>query len=225
VQGLVKVSGNTASTMKNYDVLQSKLAAINPSTTSSKAYNPTNSPQACPNIGPTWQANEQLPPTPNSDVCNCMFNSLSCVPQPNLDSKSYGSIFGFICGKNAALCAGISENTMTGVYGAFSMCNDTQKLGNVLDAYYKSLNSASGACDFQGQAMTTAPAAAAASCSAILSSASAANSFAATATAASSKSSNVAAPVPIKNAFTIGEFTVGLYVLVAMGVGAGMLVL
>lgn len=213
--------------MKNYKALQSKLAAVKPSSTSSSAYSPTNSAQACPELTDNWVASNDLPPTPDSDLCDCMFASLSCVPKQGLDVKDYGDIFGYICENSKESCVGISGDVSTGVFGAFSMCGAKQKLGYVLDAYYKNLNSASDACDFDGQAVLTKPAAAASTCSKALSSASAANSVAATATAggSSSTSSNVAVPIPIKNAFTIGELAVGLYAVVAMGVGAGMVLL
>ncbi len=153
-----------------------------------------------------------------------MFNSLSCVPATNLDPNSFGTLFGNVCGQSGSPCTGISSNVTTGVYGAFSMCNSTEQLGYALDTYYHSQNSASTACDWNGQAKVVQGATPASSCQAILSSASASNSFAATATAASS-SSSIAVPMPMKNAFTIRDFAVGLYVVVAMIAGAGLVVL
>ncbi|KAK3936637.1 beta-1,3-glucanosyltransferase [Diplogelasinospora grovesii] len=230
--GLVSISGSSASTMKDYDTLKTRMASVNPSSTSMAAYTPTNSPAACPALGSDWAANgDTLPPTPDDNLCNCMFNSLSCVPAASTNVTAYGDIFGYICGASPSACAGINGNTTTGVYGAYSMCNSTQQLGYVLDAYYKSQGSASTACDFNGQAVVAKPAAAQSSCSASLASASSVNAVAATATSASgtgsgsTTSSNVAAPVPMKNLFTMGDMAVGLYVVVAMGVGAGMVML
>ncbi len=157
-----------------------------------------------------------------------MFSTLSCVPAPGLDVKNYGAIFGYICGADGAACANINTNTTTGVYGPYSMCNDTQKLGVVLDAYYKHQNSASTACDFDGSAKVVKAAGAGGSCSASLASASSAASVAATATAATTagaKKTNLAVPIPMKNVMTIGDMAIGLYMVVAMGVGAGMVLL
>jgi hypothetical protein len=155
-----------------------------------------------------------------------MYSTLTCVPASGLNVSAYGDIFSYICGEDADSCAGINTNVSTGVYGSFSMCNDTEKLGYVLDAYYRSQNSQSYACDSDGQAVVTS-ASVASSCSASLASASAANSVAATATAGSSSaaSSNVAAPVPMKNVFKLGDMAIGLYLFVAMGVGASMVLL
>lgn len=218
--------------MKDYDTLKTVIASVSPSSVSSAAYTPTNSPAACPSLSEDWQANgNDLPPTPNADLCDCMYNSLSCVPSSGLNSSDYGSIFGYICGTSPSSCDGITANTSTGVYGAFIGCNPQQQLGYVLDQYYKSQNKASSACDFNGQATINKSPSASASCSAALSSASAANSVAATATKASSSSSstgtgkNAAAPMSVKALFSIGDLAVGLYVVVAMGVGAAMVAL
>lgn len=230
--GLVTLSGGKASTMKNYGALKTVIAKVSPSSTAMASYNPTNSPAACPPLNANWQANSNLPPTPNKATCECMYNSLSCTVSSNVDEENYGSLFGTVCGLKGNPCTGIQGNTTTGVFGAFSMCTPKQQLGFALDAYYKSQNSAKDACDFKGQASLATPKSAASSCSALLSSASASNSFAATATAAKTGSGssatgtkNVAAPIPIQNAFTIGNLAVGAYVLVAMATGAGMMML
>jgi hypothetical protein len=216
--------------MKNYNALQTVIASVSPSATASSAYSPTNSPAACPDLSQNWQASgNNLPPTPDAGLCTCMFNSLSCQPKSGLSPDKFGNIFGYICGADPSACQGINGNTSTGVYGAYTGCNDQQKLGYVLDTYYKHQNNAATACDFNGQAVINKAAAASGTCSAALSSASAANSVAATATKASStgstSSTNIAAPVSVKALFSIGDMAVGLYVLVAMGVGATMVVL
>lgn len=225
--GLVSIQGNSASTMKDYDTLKTVMSSINPSSTSMSAYQPTNTPAACPDVSDVWKVKgNALPPTPDANLCSCMFNSLSCVPSSSLSVKSYGDIFGFICAKQPNACAGISKNTTTGIYGAYLMCNATQQLGYAMDQYYNALNKASGACDFQGQAALRNAGSVDSKCSASLASASSAIQAAATATGSgSSSSSNVAAPVPMRNLFTMGDVAVGLYVVVAMAVGAGMVLL
>ncbi|KAI1138428.1 carbohydrate-binding module family 43 protein [Hypoxylon sp. FL0543] len=233
--GLVKVNGNTASPMKNYKVLQSKLADVKPSSTSMAAYNPTNSPAACPAIGKDWKAADALPPTPDSDLCDCMYNSLSCAPVDDLDVKDYGDIFGYVCKNDPSACAGIKSDAETGVYGPYVMCNPKQQLGHVLNAYYSNQNSASDACDFNGAANVVSPKSDS-SCQASLAKANSAVAVAATATAGSAVSSatsgsksseNAAAPASVRMTpfLTMGDMVVSLYVLVAMGVGAGMVML
>lgn len=224
--GLVSVSGTRASTLADYNSLSSRVAAATPSSTGMDAYTPSNTAAACPDVSSDWQASSNLPPTPDANLCSCMYSSLTCVPQSGLNTTAYGDIFGFICGETGNYCAGINANATTGVYGAYSMCNDTQKLGYVLDTYYKGQNSQSYACDSNGQATTTS-AAVASGCSASLASASSANSVAATGTGGSSSatSSNIAAPIPMKNLMTVGDLAVGLYAVVAMGAGAAMVLL
>jgi len=225
--GLVSVSGSSASTMKDYDTLKTRMASVNPSSTSMAAYNPTNTPAACPELSRDWRVKgEVLPPTPDSTLCECMFNSLACTPVSNLKPTEYGDIFNYICKETPQACAGINGNTSTGVYGAFSMCSNTQKLGYVLDQYYTIQNRAESACDFKGAAAVKSSNVAA-SCSAGLASASSANAVAATATSESgaSESENAGMPIQMKNLLTLGDMAVGLYLVVAMGVGAGMVLL
>lgn len=138
--------------MKNYNVLQSKLAAVKPSSTSMAAYNPTNSPAACPGISKAWKAADVLPPTPDSSLCDCMMSSLSCVPSDDLEEQDYGDIFGYVCENDPTACAGIKQDTEAGVYGPYGMCNPKEQLAHVLNAYYTNQKSSANACDFNGAA-------------------------------------------------------------------------
>lgn len=191
------------------------------------SYTPSNSAAACPAVGSSWQAHTVLPPTPDSDLCDCMYKSLSCVPSDSLDSSDYGDIFGTVCGLDASLCAGIETNATTGVYGSYSMCPSKQQLAYILDQYYKAQDSASSACDFDGSA-TTQKASSDSDCKSKIASASSANAVAATATGASSSStgtstsSSLATPMSMKSVFSIGDLAVGLYVVVAMAAGGAM---
>lgn len=193
------------------------------------SYTPTNSPANCPAVGTAWQAATALPPTPDSDLCSCMYESLSCVPSSSLNDTAYGDIFGYICGEDASLCAGIETNATTGVYGAYSMCSSKQMLGYILDQYYQSQDSSSDSCDFDGSA-TTQKASSNSSCKAKLASASSANAIAATATGASTStasasSSSLATPMSMKSVFSVGELAIGLYVVMAMAAGGAMVAL
>ncbi|KAI0157402.1 family 72 glycoside hydrolase [Xylariaceae sp. FL1272] len=232
--GLVKVSGNSAKTMKNYDTLRQKLAKVDPSTTSMAAYSPSNSPAACPAIGDDWQASKDLPPTPDSSLCDCMVSAVSCAPADDLDEKDYGDMFDYICTNDEKACAGIKQDTETGVYGPYGMCNAKAQLAHVLDAYYTNQDKASDACDFKGAAQVVSSPSAASSCSAKLAAASSEVEAAATATSASqvgsgsdSGTTDSAAPGLMVSSpiFTLGNMAVGLYMLVAMGAGAAMIAL
>ncbi|KAK2043866.1 glycolipid anchored surface protein [Colletotrichum somersetense] len=229
--GLVQVKNGQASTMKNYDVLSEKVLAAKPATVQMDSYQPTNKPAECPSVTSTWEVHgDALPPTPDSSLCECMVKSLSCTPKSGLQADAIGEIFGYICGSDPKSCNGINTNTTTGVYGAYSMCNDEQKLAFVLDTYYKNQKSASTACDFNGQAQVVSPSSTDSSCKSALASAAAANSAAATATApvsstgkpSSSASGNAAAGNPYQPMFNFGGFAVGAYLVAAGAIGAAM---
>lgn len=234
--GLVseKSGSGSVSTLKDYTSLSSRVNAATPTSVSMAAYSATNSPASCPAVNSAWQASDTLPPTPDSDLCECMYNSLSCVASSSIKGSSYSSLYGYICGEDESYCAGVLGNATTGVFGAYSMCNSTQKLGYILDQYYQGQKSDSTACDFDGDA-TTKSAATASDCKSALASASSANAVAATATAgttstgssssSSGTSSSIAMPNAQKMVFSVGNMAMGAYVAVAMGVGAFMVAL
>ena len=233
--GLVSVSSGNAKTLAGYSRLSTVIAKVAPSSTAMSAYTATNSPAACPTVNSNWKAADTLPPTPNNATCDCMVASLSCVPASGLNSSAYSDLFGSICGLDADACAGINGDTSTGVYGAYVMCTSEQQLAYVLNAYYKNQKSASSACDWDNQAVVKSASATASSCTALLAAASSSNSYAATATAAStatstkskttSTASSAALPGQSRTMMSFGDLSVGLYVLVAMATGAGMMLL
>ncbi|EFX00365.1 glycoside hydrolase family 72 [Grosmannia clavigera kw1407] len=233
--GLVTVDGTSASTLAGYSRLKSVIATVSPSSTAMSAYTATNSPASCPTIDASWKASDTLPPTPDNTTCDCMYSSLSCIPATGLNSSAYAGLFGQVCGLSSSACAGINGNTSTGVYGAYIMCSAEQKVAYVLNEYYKEQSSASTACDWDSQAQVVKAASVAASCSTRLAAASSSNSYAATATAkgtstskttstskSSSSSKSAAAGNPMRS---LGDLTVGLYVVVAMLAGASMVLL
>lgn len=151
--GLVKVTGNTAKKMKNFSALKKQVLKADPKGVEKDSYKPSASAAKCPSTDKkNWQAAEQLPPTPDKTLCKCMVDSLSCVPSDDLSEKSFGKLFGAVCGENPAVCDGITGNTTLGNFGAYSMCSPAEKLAFVLDSYYKKQNKASDACSWKGQA-------------------------------------------------------------------------
>ncbi|KID87785.1 beta-1,3-glucanosyltransferase [Metarhizium guizhouense ARSEF 977] len=153
--GLVEVSSDgSVSKRKDFAALQSKISAVDPKGVTMDSYNPTAKVMDCPAVNSSWQASATLPPTPNDSACDCMFKAASCVPANSLKADDFGDIFGYICGSDRSLCAGIDGNFTTGKYGTYSMCSSKQKLAFVLDAYYKKNKNAASSCDFKGQATT-----------------------------------------------------------------------
>ncbi|KAI1870603.1 uncharacterized protein JN550_005146 [Neoarthrinium moseri] len=226
--GLVELDGDEVTTMKNYEVLSSKIESVAPSSTAMDAYQPTNSAQSCPEVNDAWKAAENLPPTPNRDLCECMYKSLTCQPSKSLDVEDYGDIFDYVCANDADACASIKSDVPSGIYGPYLGCNATQQLGAVLDAYYKNQNSASTACDFKGAAKINSSPSTDSTCDTLMEAASASAEFAATATggsASATSSGNPASVVRMERFMTIGDFAVGVYMLIATGVGAAMVML
>lgn len=121
-------------------------------------YTPTNSPQACPTSQNYFRADPTpLPPTPNEELCSCMYNAISCAVNPSTSESDYKKLFSYVCGKYPKACDGIAHDAGTGTYGAYSMCNTTQQLGWAFNLYYNANNKASTACDFNGAAHVQSP--------------------------------------------------------------------
>lgn len=234
--GLVDISSSGQATkLADFSALQQEVAAAHPvGEEDMSSYSPTNQPADCPAVDSTWQASNTLPPMPDLGLCNCMSSAAKCVRKPSLQATDFGDIFNFICSAVPSACAGIAGNSTTGVYGAYSMCEPGAQLDYVLNEYYISQKSASTACDFKGQAMVQAGSVAS-NCSSALASASSQNAQVATQTSASPASSSTSAGddgdnfgVPgasITRVFAFGDAAVGLYVIVAGIVGAGMVML
>lgn len=219
---------------------------ITPNGVSASAYNPTNTvPSACPSIGASgWEAASALPPTPNADLCNCMYKALSCVPSDQVNNDNIGEFFGVLCGlSDGQQCAGIAANGTTGDYGAYGMCNPTQQLGWALNNY-ASTQAASGnsnACSFSGSATTQSFVNPTGSCAALISQAGAQGTGTVTSqpsgtgssgsggsgsSGSSSSSSGLGAPTfGTMASLNLGAFQFAIYTIVAVFTGAGMILL
>jgi len=211
--GLVTVSGNSISTLGDYGRFESVITKATPTGVNAASYTPSNSPQACPTQNSIWAAASQLPPTPDSNLCDCMFKTLSCVPSSSLNSSDYGTLFGYVCGlQGGKFCSGIAANATTGNYGAYGMCSPEQQLGNVLNAYYKGNSNQASACAFGGSATIQSAASATGTCSSSLSSAAAHNTATAQPMGSSGSGSNSASHSPSTGAAPlrrIGGFDIG----------------
>lgn len=168
----MSVSGDSVSTLADFNYLSSQLAQIDPTGVNANSYSPTNTAaQSCPTVGSAWQASSDLPPTPNQQLCECMFNALTCVPN-NVSPDDAGDLFGIVCGLGENTCAGITANATNGVYGAYGMCNPTQQLGWALNSYYEQQAAAgngASACAFSGSAKSQSPASPTGTCASLIS--------------------------------------------------------
>ncbi|KAF7546255.1 hypothetical protein G7Z17_g8565 [Cylindrodendrum hubeiense] len=218
--GLVNISSGTATKMTDFAYLKKKVRAASPVGVKKSAYTSSKTAASCPTVNSTWAASSNLPPTPNQSACSCITNSSSCVPADGLSSTKYSAIFDYICGENSTLCDPINGNATTGIYGTFSMCSDVDKLAYVLNAYYKSQDSASTACDFDGKAQTQTASTSAGNCTELAASGNTTSSS----NSSSSSDSFAVTGAPMTRIFTIGGIDVSLY-SIAVLVGVGMLAL
>lgn len=90
--------------------LSKAMATVSPSGVNSASYTPSNTIASCPAIATDWEAKASpLPPSPNQELCSCMFNSLSCTVKSSVDEEAYGDMFGYVCGADPDACAGIEH--------------------------------------------------------------------------------------------------------------------
>lgn len=244
--GLVSVSGNSVSKLPDYSSLSSRLAGVTPTGVNSASYTPSNSPQACPPVDTsTWNAvASPLPPTPNQELCSCMYNSLACVVSPKVNESDYGTLFGQVCGTSGTVgkdvCAGIEAFGNNATYGAYGMCNTTEQIAYVLNYYYQLEGKSSSACGWAGSASLKPTTAANGACSSLLSQAGTAGTGVVTssptgtgagaaasgsgASGSSSSSKGAASPMGVHHV-DIGVLSVAGYILTAAFSGAAMILL
>jgi hypothetical protein len=107
-----------------------------------------------------------LPPRPDDRLCECMMGSLDCVAKQKftpgsywLDSEPFERRIAYsserelvqsACGRNASWCLGSETNSNTGQYGAFSVCNSTERGSWILDQMYKASNKDPSVCTSTG---------------------------------------------------------------------------
>ena len=211
------------------------MAKVTPSGTSSAAYNPSNSAQACPTIGSSWEAVTKLPPSPNTASCGCMVANLTCVAKSDLSDDDIEDQFAYLCApQQGNNCGGIRANASTGTYGAWSMCSANQRLSWAFNQYYLNQTATNtrnaNPCDFSGTARKVTPKLSD-SCRGVVNQAGAAGTGsvtnAPTATGANgrgSSSSGAANAVSIPT-FDVALLKMGIYIFTTMAVGAGMLLM
>ncbi|KAF2144473.1 carbohydrate-binding module family 43 protein [Aplosporella prunicola CBS 121167] len=236
--GLVTIKDNKVSTLKDFSYYSKQIQSATPTGVNSASYTPSNTAGAkCPTVDKSWAAtNSPLPPSPNRELCTCMYNSLGCTVSSKVDSEDYGELFGTVCGLNNKACQGIAHNATTGDFGAYSMCNSTEQLAFALNRYYELQDKSSDACSFSGSAQLASSTKPAGSCSSLMAQAGTAGTGQVTASPTStaaasgaggsdSKSSKGAAAGLTVPRFDFGMLQMGVYAVGAMGLGAGMILL
>ncbi|CDM36245.1 CAZyme family GH72 and CBM43 [Penicillium roqueforti] len=242
--GLVTVSGDDVSTLSDFSYLSKQMASATPTGVNSDKYSvSTTVGRSCPTIGSDWNAASKLPPSPNADLCECMYNSLECVPNSDITDKQIGTTFGYLGGESGVM-DGVQSNSTSGTYGAYSMCSPKQQLAWAMNVYYQKNKAKAGsdACGFNGVASTKKSTSASGSCATQMSSAGSAGTGAVSAGLAASTaagasgsgssgsstsgatSSGIAAGT-VPHAVHIGAWQAGAYAVAAVASGIFMVML
>ncbi|KAH3661587.1 hypothetical protein OGAPHI_006435 [Ogataea philodendri] len=167
--GLVSVvDDNTVSTMADFKYYSSEINNISPTSATADSASSSASELTCPTGFKYWDASQDLPPTPEEQVCDCMSASLNCVVSDDVSSDDYEDLFSTVCG--LVNCTGINTDGSSGTYGAYSFCSSKDMLSFVINLYYEKEGKSSSACDFSGSASLVSGSTAS-SCSSILSAA------------------------------------------------------
>lgn len=166
--GLVTIKDDAVSTLNDYSYLSVAIHSVSPSGVNSNSWKPSNTAtRACPaSTLSNWKAATALPPTPNDGICQCMYDSLSCIVASKVDVKDYETLFDYVCSEVS--CDGINANGTSGTYGSYSFCSPAEKLSFVLNLYYEKVGNNAG-CSFSGSATLAGSHTTAATCSSVLS--------------------------------------------------------
>lgn len=234
--GVVSVDGNKVKTLKDFDNLSSQVQKASPTGVNSDKYKPTESPRSCPSVGSHWRSSDKLPPSPDQELCSCMESSLSCTVKKDASDKEISKLFGVVCGYG--VCDGISSNSTTGEYGAYSMCRPRAKLSFVMDRYYqqqKNKGNGDKACDFDGAATLQSASKPTGTCEELLKQAGKGGKGTVTSVptgvgqnadgsgSEGATSSGAASPLSVQAAVFPGAWQIWLYVGSAVLAGAGMI--
>lgn len=192
-------------------------------------YTPTNTvPSSCPTVGNAWQAASALPPTPDTELCECMTEAVRCTVAESVSDEDIEELFGIVCGLPGDPCAGIAAYPANGTYGAYGMCEGRQQLIFALDTYDRQQRAAgnNNGCDFDGSAVTQSPATPTGACSSKIAAVGDGTTPTGSSGSTSTSTSQGAANVGMTHAsFNFGSLQIGLYLVCAMLSGAGMVLL
>ncbi|KAJ5234390.1 uncharacterized protein N7469_003558 [Penicillium citrinum] len=242
--GLVSTSGSSVSKKQDFDNLSSQMKKVSATGVNSADYKvSTTVGRSCPTVDSNWMAASKLPPSPNSDLCECMYDSLECVPNDDISNKDIKSTYNYLYGLKQKgevdAVSGVYSNATEGTYGAYSMCNAKQRLAWAMNRYAKKAGGSS-ACDFDGKATSRSAKTATGSCATQMSSIGeagtktinaglAASSGAANGSGGGSGSSATSSGVGVgmnqPQAVHVGAWQLGAYTVAAVASGIFMIML
>ncbi|OQE20468.1 hypothetical protein PENSTE_c013G03480 [Penicillium steckii] len=242
--GLVSTSGSSVSKKQDFDNLSSQMKKVSATGVNSADYKvSTTVGRSCPTVDSNWMAASKLPPSPNSDLCECMYDSLECVPADDISNKDIKNTYNYLYGLKQKgkvdAVSGVYSNATEGTYGAYSMCNAKQRLAWAMNRYAKKAGG-SDACDFDGKGKSRSAKSATGSCSSQMSAIGdagtktinaglAASSGAANGSGggsgSSATSSGVAVGMNQPQAVSVGAWQLGAYTVAAVASGIFMIML
>ncbi|WWC91420.1 uncharacterized protein L201_006366 [Kwoniella dendrophila CBS 6074] len=159
--GMVTISsdGNAVTTSDDFTRLATQYNATAPPNSPAKS-SVTAGQTTCPNESASLVASNNLPPTPNEEVCNCINQkALSCLVRSSTANSPtiVGDLLNYACQllgtstNGTASCDPIGGNGTAGTYGELSYCSPAIKLSYAMSAYYE-FNPIDSSCDFAGNA-------------------------------------------------------------------------
>ncbi|KAH3674682.1 hypothetical protein WICMUC_003098 [Wickerhamomyces mucosus] len=166
--GLVSIDGDSVSTLADFNNYKTEIAKVTPTSAVSSSVSSSTAELSCPTEYSYWEASTDLPPTPDSGLCDCVEDSASCVISDDVSEDDYSDLFSYLCG--VVSCKGIQANGTTGEYGAYSFCSSKQQISFLMNLYYKQQGNAQ-ACSFGGSASLRTGVSTASVCSSALSAA------------------------------------------------------
>lgn len=111
-----------------------------------------------------------LPPKPDSSICTCMMETLGCTGTDmsinngtiaEIYEMEYGinpmekKVLSKVCSQNQTWCLGSTSNTTTGRYGAFTICNSTERISWTLNQLYQANENNASSCSSAEGAINT----------------------------------------------------------------------
>jgi hypothetical protein len=176
---MVEIRRDSVSPHPEFSAVSSQMAQIQPSSISMAEYTPTQTARtACSSMftrsdnytGESTMAKRPqfataLPPKPDATLCTCMMRSLVCIDNGEaestaelLDSKGEYvknqtkevNLSRTLCSQDEIGCLGTNVNATIGKYGAFSVCNSTERSSWILNKAYKDEKDMSQRCTTGG---------------------------------------------------------------------------